>query len=102
MGLKPQIITSQTANADSIIKSSDIIITAVGKPEVIKPGYLKTDVILIGVGMYKGSDDKLYGDYIVQDIKDAAAMYTPVTGGIGPVNVAYLLKNLVTAAESIK
>jgi methylenetetrahydrofolate dehydrogenase (NADP+) / methenyltetrahydrofolate cyclohydrolase len=99
LGFQPHIIDTQTKNSNSIIKSADIVITTVGKPGIIKPDMLKKDVILIGVGVHKGKDGKLHGDYKSKEIRDIAAFYTPVTGGIGPLNVAYLLSNLIQSAE---
>ena len=49
--------------------------------------------------MYKGDDGKLHGDYNEEEIKDIAGFYTPVPGGVGPVNVACIVENLVLAAE---
>lgn len=98
-GLNPLIITSTTINPEKIIKSSDIVISAVGKSDIIKPEYLKNDVILLGVGMHKGTDGKFHGDYNPDEIISKASFYTPVTGGIGPINVAYLITNLVISAE---
>lgn len=100
IGLNPVVLTSQTEMPEKILKTSDIIITAVGKSEVIKPLNLKQNTILIGVGMFKKKDGLLQGDYLVEDIKHSASYYTPVTGGIGPVNVAFLLENLVHSAET--
>ncbi len=98
-GLHPTVVSSQTVNSKNIIINADIVISAVGKPEIIKPDYLKPDAIILGVGLYKGEDDKLYGDYVARDIESTASYFTPIIGGIGPVNVAYLLTNLVNAAE---
>lgn len=101
-GLRLEIISSLTEHPETILKKADIIITAVGKPGIIRPEFIKHHAILLGVGLHKGEDEKLHGDYIAEDIKQQAAFYTPVIGGIGPVNVAYLLSSLVTAAESFK
>lgn len=98
-GLNPHIISSQTLNPLDSIKKADIIISAVGKSEIVKPAFLKPDAIVLGVGLYRGENDKLYGDYIASDIELKASYYTPIIGGIGPVNVAYLLSNLIDAAE---
>lgn len=99
-GLKPVIIDSKTKDPGEITKNADIIITTVGKHDIIKPAMLKKGVILLGVGVYKGEDGKLHGDYVSDDIQNIASYYTPITGGVGPVNVAYLLSNLVQAAET--
>ena len=96
--ITPQLIDSKTKNADHALKNADIIISAVGK-EVLQPEMLKKGVILISVGLFRGNDGKLHGDYDEAKIKDIAAVYTPTPGGVGPVNVAMLMDNLVTATE---
>lgn len=99
LGIQPLIIDSKTANPDAITKKADIIISAVGKPNIVRAEMVKKDVILISVGLYKGEDGKLHGDYDEEKIKGIASFYTPTPGGVGPVNVACLLANLVTTAE---
>ncbi|MEK7534573.1 MAG: bifunctional 5,10-methylenetetrahydrofolate dehydrogenase/5,10-methenyltetrahydrofolate cyclohydrolase [Patescibacteria group bacterium] len=100
MGIEPVVIDSKTKNPEQLTKKADIIISAVGKPNAIKPEMIKKGVILIGVGLHKGNDGKLHGDYEEEKIKNIASFYTPIPGGVGPVNVAMLLENLVTAAEN--
>lgn len=97
--LNPQIIDSKTSHPENVLKKADIVISAVGKPDIIKPDYLKQGVILLGVGMTKGEGKKLHGDYDEESIKNIASFYTPTPKGVGPVNVAMLLDNLITAAE---
>ena len=97
-GLSPTVIDSKTPSSQLITNNADIIISAVGKPNVIKSEMLKREAVLIGVGLH-GEDSKLRGDYDEQEIKNTAAFYTPTPGGVGPVNVAMLLSNLVQAAE---
>src|SRR3989344_3384093 len=77
-------ITSKTENKIEILKNSDI----------------ERGAILIGVGMYKGEDGKFHSDYEEDDIRDTASSYTPTPGGVGPVNVAELLSNLLKASEN--
>lgn len=90
-------INSQTQNPAEYLQAADIIITAVGK-KVIEPSMLKPGVILINVGLRK-ENGKLKGDYDEKEIKDIASYYTPTPGGVGPIDVAYLYKNLVDAAK---
>lgn len=96
--IKVNSLNSKTKNLVKIIKESDVIISAVGKREVIIPSMLKKGVILIGVGQHKEEDGKFYGDYVENKIKNIASLYTTTPGGIGPINVAALLKNLTIAA----
>lgn len=93
------MIDSKTHNPELIIREADIVIAAVGKPNIITKDMLSQGVTVIGVGMHRGEDGKLHGDYEEEDIKDIASMYTPIPGGVGPVNVAMLLENVVTAGE---
>lgn len=95
--IEPIIIDSKTLSPEKITIEADIIISAVGKPNIIKPQMIKRGVILIGIGISRGESAKLMGDYVENEIKDIASFYTPIPGGIGPVNVAMLLKNLVEA-----
>jgi len=96
----PTIIDSTTTNPALLTKAADIIITAVGKPGILSPDMITKDTILLNVGMTRGDDEKFYGDYNEDDIKDIASWYTPTPGGVGPVNVACLLENVVLAAEN--
>lgn len=97
-GLSPTVIDSKTVNKDSILQNADIIISAVGKQNIINSSNIKKGVILIGVGMHM-EKGKLCGDYREKEISDIASFYTPTPGGVGPVNVSMLLKNLIEAAE---
>ena len=99
IGINPAVIDSKTEKPETLTKNADIIISAVGKPSVIKPDMIKRGVILVSIGLHKGTDGKLHGDYEEDQIKDLALFYTPTPGGVGPVNVAMLLKNLVYAAS---
>lgn len=89
-------VNSSTPNPAQFFKTADIIITAVGK-KVIKPEHLKEGVILINVGQ-RFENGKVKGDYDEEEIKNIASFYTPVIGGVGPLNIAYLYKNLVESA----
>ncbi len=98
LGIPHQVIHSQTSDRNELLKTADIIISAVGKREVVKKDWLKKGVILIGIGLHK-ENNSLFGDYVEDDIKDIASCYTPTPGGVGPVNVIMLLKNITIAAN---
>jgi methylenetetrahydrofolate dehydrogenase (NADP+)/methenyltetrahydrofolate cyclohydrolase len=95
----PHIIDSKTINPDALMKAADIIISCVGRPNIVMHDKIKKGAILISVGIFRNKENKLSGDYDVTEIEDKASFYTPTPGGVGPVNVAMLIDNLVTAAE---
>lgn len=98
-GVDVKVVDSKTINPQEITQSADIIISAVGKPNILTKDMIKKDVILLGVGMGMNEDGSFLGDYDENEIKNKASLYTPVPGGVGPVNVACLFENLVIAAE---
>ena len=93
------ICHSKTKDLKEEIKSSDIVIAALGKPEYIKKEWLKEGAILIDAG-YNYVNGKSVGD--AENPEGIASFYTPVPGGVGPVTIATLLENIVTAAEKQK
>lgn len=95
LGINPQIIDSKTPNPQDLTKQADIIISSVGRENIVRPEMLKKGVILESVGIFRGEDGKLHGDYDEEAIKDIASFYTPTPGGVGPVNVAMLMENLL-------
>ncbi len=99
MGIEPFVISSQTQNPEEVLKNSDIVVSAVGKPNIINSSNVKKGTILIGVGMHREEDGKFHGDYDEEEIQNTASFYTPTPKGVGPVNVSMLLKNLVEASE---
>lgn len=98
-GIKPLVIDSKTQDRETKLKKADIIVAAVGKQGILKAKDIKKGAILICVGMEKGKDGKLHGDYEPKDIEHIASFYTPVPGGVGPVNVTMLLQNLIQATK---
>ena len=100
LNIKNKIVDSKTNNRKEILKNSDIIISAVGKPDVFKSSEIKKGVILIGVGLHKEADEKFHVDFNQEEIQNIVSFYSPTPGGAGPVNVAMLLKNLVEASEN--
>ena len=88
---------SKTASDSAFYKEADIIITAVGK-RVLTKDMVKPGVILLNVG-YRRDRGVARGDYDNEDITELASFYTPTPGGIGPLEIAYLMYNLV---ESVR
>jgi methylenetetrahydrofolate dehydrogenase (NADP+) / methenyltetrahydrofolate cyclohydrolase len=100
LGINPIVIDRQTQNPEELIKKADIIISAVGKENTVKLNLINTNQILIGVGLFS-KDGILKGDYEVSEIENKVKFYTPTLGGVGPVNVAFLMQNLVNAATKL-
>jgi len=79
---------------------ADILITAVGSPNLIKKDMVKKNAVVIDAGI-KRVDDKIIGDVDFEKVKDIASYITPVPGGVGPMTVAMILENTLIAAESL-
>lgn len=92
------IVHSRTSNPDDAIRVADIVISCVGKPNIVRRDNIKRGAILISVGLSRDNEGKLRGDYEEDEVKDVAFFFTPTPGGVGPANVAYLMANLVKAA----
>lgn len=90
-------IHRQTPNPELFYQDADIIISAVGK-KVLTKEMLKPQLILINVGLRK-EDGNWKGDYDENEIKNTASFYTPTPGGVGPLDIAYLMYNLVEATK---
>lgn len=96
---------SKTKNLDAILKRADILVAAIGKPEFIRGEQLKPGVVVIDVGTNfipdetKKSGQRLVGDVHFESAIEVASQITPVPGGVGPMTVAMLLRNVVNAAK---
>ena len=96
------IAHSKTINIENICKSADILVVAIGKPEVVKSNWVKDGAIIIDVGINRINDvennkTKLVGDVMFDEVKNKVSAITPVPGGVGPMTIACLLKNTKTA-----
>lgn len=89
------VVHSETPEPENILKNASIVISCTGKPRVIKKSNSSNGVILISVGLFRTEDGNLHGDYEESEMKDIASFYTPTPGGVGPINVACLMQNLV-------
>ena len=93
------ICHSKTANLQEVIQSADIVVAAVGRPEMIAAKHLKPGAVVIDVGINRLADGRLVGDVDFEDAKQVASYITPVPGGVGPMTITMLLKNTVEAAR---
>lgn len=92
---------SKTADLKSHTQDADILVVAVGKPEMIDGDYIKEGAIVIDVGTNR-TDDGLKGDVEFESASEKASYITPVPGGVGPMTIAMLLTNTVEAYEKGK
>lgn len=92
------ICHSKTKNLKNITKTADILISAVGKHNLVKGNFIKPGAIVIDVAMIRDEKNKKWsGDTDFKALSKKAKYITPVPGGIGPMTVAMLLKNTLTA-----
>lgn len=89
---------SRTKNLKDITSQADILISATGKSGLITKEYVKSGAIVIDVGITKGTDGVVTGDVNRLSVDGTAGALTPVPGGVGPMTITMLLKNLVSIA----
>ena len=92
------ICHSRTKNLKEICKTADILVAAVGKAGFVTPDMVKDGAIVIDVGMNR-ENGKLCGDVDYEAVKDKTSAITPVPGGVGPMTIAMLMQNTLTAAK---
>lgn len=93
------ICHSRTADLKAECLSADILVAAVGKAKLITADMVKEGAVVIDVGMNRDENGKLCGDVDFENVKDKASYITPVPGGVGPMTIAMLMKNTLTAAK---
>lgn len=92
------ICHSKTKNLADVCREADILVAAIGRPEMITGEYVKEGAIVIDVGTSR-VDGKLKGDVKFDEAAEKAAYITPVPGGVGPMTITMLMDNTVEAAE---
>ena len=93
------ICHSRTKNLGEICKSADILVSAVGKAHFVTGNMVKPEAVVIDVGMNRDENGKLCGDVEFSEAEPVAGYITPVPGGVGPMTIAMLLKNTLTAVR---
>lgn len=89
---------SRTRELDRVIGEADIVIAAIGRPELIQGRWIKPGAAVIDVGMNRTDGGRLTGDVAFHSARERAGAITPVPGGVGPMTIACLLENTVLAA----
>lgn len=93
------ICHSKTRGLKEICRNADILVVAVGKPKFVTSDMVKPGAVVIDVGMDRDEAGKRCGDVDFTAVEPLASYITPVPGGVGPMTIAMLLKNTVTAAK---
>ena len=94
------IAHSRTRDLPAVCREADVLVVAVGRAGVIGAGAVKEGAVVIDVGMNRNEAGKLTGDVDFDPVKERAAWITPVPGGVGPMTIAFLLENTLTAARA--
>ncbi|AYJ86417.1 bifunctional methylenetetrahydrofolate dehydrogenase/methenyltetrahydrofolate cyclohydrolase FolD [Sphingomonas paeninsulae] len=101
------IAHSRTRNLPAVVRRADIVVAAVGRPEMVRGDWIKPGATVIDVGINRvdaaasdtGAKTKLVGDVAFAEAEAVAGAITPVPGGVGPMTIACLLKNTLTSAQ---
>ena len=100
------IAHSRTKDLDKVCRRADILVAAVGRPQMIKGSWIKPGACVIDVGINRidagNGKTRLVGDVDYDEAVQVAGAITPVPGGVGPMTIACLLRNTVQAACQIK
>jgi len=101
------IAHSRSRDLPALCKTADILVAAVGRPEMVKGDWIKPGAIVIDVGINRvpgkeAGKTRLVGDVAFAEAAENAALITPVPGGVGPMTIACLLRNTLTAAKRIE
>ncbi len=95
---------SRTRNLPEVVRRADIVVAAVGRPEMVKASWIKPGACVIDVGINRvpaeGGKTRLVGDVDFADVSAVAGSITPVPGGVGPMTIACLLHNTLQAART--
>ena len=89
---------SKTKNLKEVCKNADILVAAVGRPKFVTEDMVKDGAVVIDVGINR-VDGKLCGDVDFENVKNKVSAITPVPGGVGPMTIAMLMQNTLTAAK---
>jgi len=99
------ICHSRSKDLPGIVRQADVLVTAVGRPEMVRGGWVKPGAVVIDVGINRVEDAsrrkgyRLVGDVAFDEVKEVAGVITPVPGGVGPMTIAMLLRNTLRASR---
>ena len=91
------ICHSRTQNLKEVCKRADVLVVAIGKAKFVTADMVKEGAVVIDVGMDRDENGKLCGDVDFESVEKVASYITPVPGGVGPMTIAMLMQNTLTA-----
>jgi methylenetetrahydrofolate dehydrogenase (NADP+) / methenyltetrahydrofolate cyclohydrolase len=91
-------VCHRKSNLKAEVEQADLVVVAVGVPELVKGAWIKPGAVVVDVGMNRPADGKLVGDVEFKAAAERASFITPVPGGVGPMTVAMLMHNTYSAA----
>ena len=100
------VVHSRTNDIEDVCKEADVLVAAVGRPDMVKASWVKPGAVVVDVGINRVDDDtrergwRLAGD-VDPSVAEVASWLSPVPGGVGPMTIAMLMENTVRAAESL-
>ena len=101
-GCTVTVCNSKTKNLKDFTKNADILVSAVGKINLITVDMVKEGAIVIDVGMNRNAEGKLCGDVDFEKVKEKASWITPVPKGVGPMTIAILMQNTINTCGEIE
>ena len=104
-GCTVTVAHSATRDLPAVCRRADILVVAVGRPQMVRGDWIKPGAVVVDVGINRltageAGRDRLVGDLAYDEVREVAAAVTPVPGGVGPMTIACLLKNTLAAAEA--
>lgn len=93
------ICHSRTVDLAAMTRQADILVCAIGRPRMVTADMVKPGAAVVDVGINRTADGKLCGDVDFESVRERAGWITPVPGGVGPMTIAMVITNVITAAE---
>lgn len=90
---------SRTRDLPAVCREADILVAAVGRPQLVRADWVKPGAVVVDVGINRLDDGRLVGDVDFDAVREVAGYITPVPGGVGPMTIAMLMANTVQAAR---
>lgn len=91
---------SKTVDLKALTSQAEILVIAAGKPGLVDASFVRPGAVVVDVGIHRDSSGRVVGDVLYSEVSTKASAITPVPGGVGPVTIALLLENTLTAAEN--